>query len=80
MEGAAIEYTRPERDKHDPTMLDYYLPRFRMYVELKQFHTDRIAKQLANVPDGFNVMVLVGRTAVVEFVRFVAAATGQQES
>jgi hypothetical protein len=62
-----IAFTRPERDAADPTTLDFLLPALRIYVEVKQFHTPRLANQLANVPADFTVITLTGRDAVASF-------------
>ena len=59
-----IAFERPERDTGDPTNLDFYLPELDMYIEVKQFHTDRIARQLAKVPESKTAMVLIGPKAV----------------
>jgi hypothetical protein len=66
-----IEYTRPEHDAADPTTLDFYLPAFRLYIEVKQFHTDRIAGQLRKVPQMTTAIVLVGPTCINDFARLV---------
>lgn len=41
--------------------LDFYLPNRDLYIEVKQFHSDRIAKQTARAA---NVIVAQGRIAV----------------
>lgn len=44
--------------------LDFYLPDLDIYIEVKQFHSDRIAKQMARRP---NVIAIQGRGAVLTF-------------
>ena len=68
-DGADIDFTRPERDRRDPTNLDFYLSTIDLYIEVKMFHTDRIAAQLAKVPEGKSVMVLIGPQSVAAFKR-----------
>jgi hypothetical protein len=41
--------------------LDFYLPEHELFIEVKQFHSDRIASQLRDTP---NVIVAQGRPAV----------------
>lgn len=65
----AIDFRRPDRDKDDPTTLDFFLPDFALYVEVKQFHSPRISDQLAKVPQRTSAIVLMGPTAVEDFER-----------
>lgn len=44
-----------------PAKLDFYLPRLDVHVEVKQFHSDRIAVQMGRVDD---VIVAQGAKAV----------------
>jgi hypothetical protein len=67
---AGIEFARPERLDTDPTTLDYYLPAFDLYVELKGYHTPRLARQLERVPRRSSVLVLVGPQSVAAFFHF----------
>ncbi len=41
--------------------LDFYLPDANVHIEVKQFHSDRIAEQMARAP---NVIAVQGRGAV----------------
>jgi hypothetical protein len=41
--------------------LDFYVPKLGCFIEVKRFHSDRIARQMANVP---NIIVAQGRHAV----------------
>lgn len=59
-----LRYTRPDRDKDDPANLDFFLPDLQLYIEVKQFHTDRINNQIARAPEARSVIVLVGRNSV----------------
>lgn len=45
--------------------LDFYLPDYYIYIEVKQFHADRVAKQLAAQD---NVILLQGRKTVEFFI------------
>lgn len=48
--------------------LDFYLPDFDVYVEVKQYHSDRIAEQMSRRP---NVIAIQGRTALAAFAKMV---------
>lgn len=74
---AGIEFTRPERDAREPTNLDFYLPEIGIYVEIKQFHTPRIADQLAQLPQQKSALVLVGPQSVKDFMMLIAALTAK---
>ena len=65
-----IPYTIPERDRLDAATLDFYLPDFRLYVEVKQHSTPRMHDQVDRARQfhaGRGVMVLVGEEAVDGF-------------
>lgn len=49
---------------HGGPPLDFYLPDYDIYLEVKQLHSDRIAKQMAQVP---NIIAIQGRAAAVAF-------------
>ena len=68
LESNGIAFTRPDRDQNDPAGLDYYLTDFHLYIEVKQFHTPRIAAQLSKVPEKITAIVLVGPQSVTDFV------------
>lgn len=55
---------------HNPVGLDFYLPDFDVHIEVKQFHTARVAVQMARAE---NVIVAQGRAAV-ELLRDMIAA------
>jgi len=58
---AGIDFRR-EGDRGLPTlMLDFYLPDFDVYIEVKGGHTQRVLRQLASKP---NVIVAQGQTSV----------------
>lgn len=48
--------------------LDFYLPDADLYIEVKQFHTDRIAEQMSRAE---NVIVAQGRNAVAALARMI---------
>ncbi len=64
-EKAGIEYRRADDGQRH---LDFYLPGLNIYVEVKQFHTPRVADQMARVPD---IIVIQGMKAVVTFVKMI---------
>lgn len=41
-----IEFRRDDQTK-DGSQLDFYLPKYDVYVEVKQFHTNRISEQMS---------------------------------
>lgn len=51
--------------------LDFYLPDFDVYIEVKQFHSDRIAEQMARRK---NVIAVQGIPSVAVFRRLFASA------
>ena len=78
LEESGIAYTRPENDARDPTNLDFHLTDFNIYVEVKQFHTPRIADQLERVPERSSALVLVGPKSVEAFVSLVTILAASQ--
>ena len=67
--AAGIRFTR---EPHNTPPLDFYLPDFGVFVEVKQFHSDRIARQTAAAP---NVVVIQGRAAVELFTNLLRRDT-----
>lgn len=75
LEEMNINYTRPERAGKN---LDFYLVDFGLAVEVKQFHSDRVNKQIKD--SGFpTVMVLIGRESVKAFAEFARAIADTKE-
>lgn len=68
-EKREIKYTRPEKEKHNSSNLDFYLPYYGLYVEVKAFSCDRIHDQ---IKDHGSVMVLVGESAVQAFGELIS--------
>ena len=59
LERASVPFTR---ETHSANCgLDFYLPNYDVHIEVKQFHSDRIAKQMARAP---NVIAAQGADAV----------------
>jgi hypothetical protein len=58
-----------ERDDHR-SGLDYWLPELRVYVEVKRFHSPRIADQLSRRSD---VIAIQGMNALDAFRKMVRA-------
>jgi hypothetical protein len=65
LEAAGILYRRADCN---PRHLDFYLPEFDLYIEVKRFHTDRTAEQMKRVPD---ILVIQGMKAAVSFVKMI---------
>ena len=59
LEEAGIEFIHESEDRLQ--VLDFYLPFFDVYLEIKQFHADRISKQMSTSE---NVIAIQGRKAV----------------
>jgi hypothetical protein len=55
-------------DSNNAARLDFYLPVQNLYIEVKQFHSPRIAEQMARSE---NVIVLQGRPAVEWFAEMI---------
>lgn len=69
LEAAGIRYLRdsgPVR-KRNPSNLDFLLPDHGVEIEVKRYHSERIAEQMSRAP---NVIALQGEPAV----RFFCAA------
>lgn len=60
LDGAGIAYTT-DCGGGNPVGLDFYLPDADLHIEVKRFHTDRIAEQMSRAP---NVIVAQGKPAV----------------
>lgn len=58
--GVAFEF--PENE------LDFYLPEIGIYIEVKQFHSSRIAEQMSRAP---NVIAIQGREAALAFAALI---------
>lgn len=71
--AAGIRFTREDRNAGRPhqsgdVFLDFHLVDFDVYVEVKAFHADRIARQMATAK---NVIALQGRAAVNLFAEII---------
>lgn len=64
---AGIRYLH-ENDRKGDLALDFYLPELDTYIEVKQFHSDRIARQMAQAP---NVIAIQGRDAAKAFAAMI---------
>jgi len=59
LDSLGIDFVHESEDKYQG--LDFYLPKYDVYIEVKQFHTSRISKQMESED---NVIVLQGRKSV----------------
>ena len=59
LDEVGIEFVHESENKEQA--LDFYLPFFDMYIEIKQFHTDRISKQMSSKD---NVIAVQGTKSV----------------
>lgn len=64
---AGIRFTH-ESEGHSPP-LDFHLPDLGLFIEVKHFHSPRIARQMAQAE---NVIVIQGRGAAEAFARMIA--------
>lgn len=72
IEGAlAKAKVRFVREGVDPTLppLDFYLPDHGLFIEVKQFHSDRIAAQMKQAD---NVIAIQGRGAALAFADMIS--------
>lgn len=68
LDAKGVRYVRD--GEADTKALDFYLPDIGLYVEVKQFHTDRIAEQTSRV---LNIIVIQGIDAAKAFAGLIAA-------
>lgn len=68
---ACLRYGIEAVDHDHESGLDYYLPAFNTYVELKQFHSSRIAEQMSRRDA---VIAIQGVEAIVAFEKMLNAA------
>lgn len=59
LDEVGIEFVHESENKEQ--VLDFYLPFFDVYIEIKQFHTDRISKQMSSKD---NVIAVQGTKSV----------------
>ena len=69
MVGEAL-YNSGIEFKHESegAFLDFWIPNWRVYIEVKKYHTDRINSQLRHFD---NVVLLMGTKAVNEFCKLL---------
>lgn len=59
LEHCKIEFTHESECKEQK--LDFYLPKYDVYIEVKQFHADRISRQMQSKN---NVIAIQGRKSI----------------
>lgn len=59
LDECGIEFVHESENKEQ--ILDFYLPFFDVYIEVKQYNTDRIAKQMSSKD---NVIAIQGKKSV----------------
>lgn len=70
LNGKGIEFIHESEIKTEP-VLDFHLPEHDIHIEIKQFYSDRIIKQLQSKQ---NVIVLQGRKAVDFFNKLISSS------
>ena len=63
LDAAGIRY-ETDFGGGNPAALDFYLPHLDVYIEVKQFHSPRIAEQMSRAE---NVIAIQGRQAMALF-------------
>lgn len=71
LDEAGIRYLTGEGGKN-PSGLDFLLPDFGLEIEVKQFHSDRIAAQMARAE---NVIAVQGKDAVAFLCRLLTGGS-----
>lgn len=69
--AAGVRFTTPAETRPAPGSshtLDFHLLDYDLYIEVKQFHSDRIAEQMSRAP---NVIAIQGRAAAEWFCRAI---------
>jgi len=66
LESLEIEFIHESVDKDQE--LDFYLPKYDVYIEVKQFHASRIGRQMESKD---NVVVLQGKKSVELFKKLL---------
>ena len=67
LKEAGIDYTTGEDNDH---CLDFDVPELNCAIEVKQFHSDRIAKQMSRTP---NVIAVQGRASAESMAQMIKA-------
>lgn len=68
LDAAGISYQCAGENHFDQT-LDFYLPDYGTFIEVKQFHSERISRQMAQAP---NIIAIQGRGAAETFARMIS--------
>lgn len=72
------EVTRPEREGG---RVDFFLPKFGLYVEVKAYGCERLIDQINSVNNGAGpMMVLIGMKGVLAFISMLHACHIQGET
>lgn len=76
LDASGVEFVHDSQDNKRTHNLDFYLPRYDVFVEVKQFHSDRIAEQMSRAP---NVIALQGVGSVALFSILLARLSTTKE-
>lgn len=69
LDAAGIQYTS-DFNGGNPARPDFYLPEVDVYIEVKRFHSPRIADQMSRAP---NVIAVQGKLAVEWLAAMISA-------
>lgn len=75
LENSGIEYIH-ESEKGNQN-LDFYLPYFDLYIEVKQYHSDRISKQMSSKD---NVIAIQGIKSVNFLINVLKSQLNKNEN
>lgn len=64
LESKNIAFIHESQDPQQP--LDFYLPAFDVHIEIKQYHTERIVRQLETCDE---VILIQGKVALDFFIK-----------
>ena len=73
-----LEYVRPDHSDNPKGRLDFYLPYFDLYVEVKAHSCERLHEQLESVA-GKPVIALIGKQSVDALYRLLARVEGNAQ-
>jgi hypothetical protein len=67
-DDAGVEYVHESEQGNHNNGIDFYLPKYGVYVEVKQYHSDRVSEQLKRHEE---VIVIQGKASVNYFALLV---------
>ena len=68
LDDAGIEYVHESEHGNHNNGLDFYLPKYGVYIEVKQYHSERVSEQMKRHEE---VIVIQGKSAVNYFASLI---------